>query len=66
MALTKRQEQILDTLRIPHDISSLTDSQWLDADDKVTEELQLRGLSDDCLNEYGQDCDAILYALSQV
>lgn len=66
MALTKKQELILDSLNIPRDLSSLTDSQWFDADEKVSKELQLHGISDDGLNDYGKECDAILYALSQI
>lgn len=66
MAATKKQEKVLSALGIPSDLSSLTDDQWFDAESKLSSELQMRGISDGELNEYGKICDALLFELSQV
>lgn len=65
VSLTGEQMGLLEKLGLPTDFSNLSDDQYFEIDDKVTEEMQLHGINDagDGLNEYGELCRSVIVAM---
>lgn len=61
--LTQRQKDLLAGFGLPTDFESLTDEQYLAIDGRMSSEMQLKGLADDGLNEYGELCESVILAL---
>ena len=62
-SLTKRQRELLSSFDLPDDFSNLTDEQYFAIDERVSNEMQLHGLADDGLNDYGKLCESVILAL---
>lgn len=58
MKLTKQQEQLLNSLDLPLEWDGLSDDELIEFEDKLSDELQLRGINKagDGLNDYGELC----------
>lgn len=65
MALTDEQADLLLSLDLPTDFSSLSDEEYFQIDDAVSEEMLLRGVNaaGDGLNAYGELCRSVIIAL---
>ena len=61
--LTQRQKDLLDGFGLPIDFEALTDEQYFAIDERMSSEMQLKGLADDGLNEYGELCESVILAL---
>lgn len=64
-SLTKPQKELLSCLGLPCDFERLTDEQYFEIDDRMSQEMQLKGLSDDGLNDYGRLCESVILALPE-
>ncbi len=63
VSLTHRQKELLSSFDLPVDFEGLTDEQYFAIDDRMSEEMQLNGLADDGLNDYGKLCESVILAL---
>ena len=64
-SLTKRQKELLSAFGLPDDFESLTDEQYFAIDERMSDEMQLHGLADDGLNDYGELCESVILALPE-
>ncbi len=64
-SLTKRQKELLSTFGLPDDFENLTDEQYFAIDERMSDEMQLHGLADDGLNDYGELCESVILALPE-
>lgn len=62
-SLTNRQKELLLRFGLPTDFESLTDGEYFAIDEQMSDEMQLRGLADDGLNDYGKLCESVILAL---
>ncbi len=63
--LTQRQKDLLAGFGLPIDFEALTDEQYFAIDERMSSEMQLKGLTDDGLNEYGELCESVILALPE-
>ena len=67
MALTENQNNVLKQLGFPTNLAACGESQLDVIEDAISDELQLRGIeSGEKLNDYGEDCRAILIQLASI
>lgn len=65
VSLTSRQKELLLSFGFPDDFERLTDEQYFAIDERMSNEMQLKGLSDDGLNDYGKLCESLILALPE-
>lgn len=64
-SLTDRQKDLLISFGLPTDFEALTDDGYFAIEERMSDEMQLRGLSDDGLNDYGRLCESVILALPE-
>ncbi len=65
VSLTNRQKELLSSFDLPTDFEGLTDDEYFAIDERMSDEMQLHGLSDDGLNDYGELCESVILALPE-
>lgn len=65
VSLTNRQKELLSSFDLPTDFEGLTDDEYFAIDERMSDEMQLHGLSDDGLNDYGELCKSVILALPE-
>ncbi len=63
VSLTNRQKGLLSSFDLPTDFEGLTDDEYFAIDERMSDEMQLHGLADDGLNDYGRLCESVILAL---
>lgn len=63
VSLTTRQKELLSSFGLPTDFEGITDEQYFAIDNLMLREMQLKGLADDGLNDYGELCESVILAL---
>lgn len=63
VSLTNSQKELLSSFGLPTDFDGLTDEQYFAIDERMSDEMQLHGLADDGLNDYGKLCESVILAL---
>lgn len=63
VSLTNRQKELLSSFDLPTDFEGLTDDEYFAIDERMSDEMQLHGLADDGLNDYGELCESVILAL---
>ena len=62
-SLTQQQKELLSSFDLPTDFEGLTDDEYFAIDERMSDEMQLHGLADDGLNDYGKLCESVILAL---
>lgn len=65
VSLTSRQKELLLSFGFPDDFERLTDEQYFAIDERMSNEMQLKGLSGGGLNDYGKLCESLILALPE-
>lgn len=65
VSLTSRQKELLLSFGLPDDFERLTDEQYFAIDERMSNEMQLKGLSDGGLSDYGKLCESVILALPE-
>ena len=65
VSLTNRQKELLSSFGLPIDFEDIIDEEDFAIDELMSDEMQLHGLSDDGLNDYGELCESVILALPE-
>lgn len=65
VSLTNRQKELLSSFGLPIDFEDIIDEEYFAIDELMSDEMQLHGLSDDGLNDYGELCESVILALPE-
>lgn len=65
VTLTQRQKELLESFDLPTNFEALTDEQYFAIDERMSSEMQIKGLANDGLNEYGDLCESVILALPE-
>ncbi len=66
-SLDVKQTALLESLGLTNDFSNATDDELVEIEDRVCDELMLRGIDEtgDGVNDYGALCESIIDALPE-
>ena len=65
VSLADRQKELLSSFGPPIDFEDIIDEEHFAIDERMSDEMQLHGLSDDGLNDYGELCVRASYSRRQ-